>query len=80
MKGLDSLLNRISSILDEEELRKKSIQDFIREKTKVTLNLEQIFLKDGVLEIEASPSAKNEIKLKEDLLKRELKISRILYR
>ena len=80
MKGLDSLLNRISNILNKEELRKKSILDVIREKTKITLNPEQIFLKNGVLEIEASPVAKNEIKLKEDFLKQELKISRILYK
>ena len=58
----------------------------VLERTKVSLKPESFILKDGVLEIDASAVAKNEIRLKEDLIKDELKgvhnlsISRIFYK
>ncbi|OHA91581.1 MAG: hypothetical protein A2758_00525 [Candidatus Zambryskibacteria bacterium RIFCSPHIGHO2_01_FULL_49_18] len=80
MKGISDLLKRISSVLNQDEELKRRIIELIREKTNIKLPKENIFLKNGVLEIDASPAAKNEIKLKEDEIKKEFKIFRILYK
>lgn len=80
MRGLNSLLGRVSNALNREGLHKKLIIDVIEKKTKITLKPEQVFLKNGILEIKAHPVLKNEIKLKEDLLKQELKVLRILFK
>jgi len=80
MKGLDSLLNRILVALNKEKTFKKLVIETIKKETGIILDTKHVFIKDGVLEIDASPAVKNEIKLKEDSLKTELKISRVLYK
>ncbi len=77
---LSNLLERFSKNLNKSTETKNAIIDTIKNKTRVVLDYKNINFKDGVLEIEASPSAKNEIKLKEDEIKKELKISRIFYK
>ncbi len=77
---LSNLLERFSKNLNKNTETKNAIIDTIKNKTRAVLDYKSINLKDGVLEIEASPSAKNEIKLKEDEIKKELKISRIFYK
>ncbi|OHA92322.1 MAG: hypothetical protein A3J09_02495 [Candidatus Zambryskibacteria bacterium RIFCSPLOWO2_02_FULL_51_21] len=80
MKNLSKLLERFSNILNKDTETKNTIIRIIKDKTNIELKSNQINLKNGVLEVEASPVVKNEIRLKEDLLKQELKISRILYK
>ena len=86
MKNLLSLLERFSKSLNKDSLTKESISQVILNRTKVNLLPDDISLKDGVLKINASAAAKNEISLKEGLIKDELKgahhifISRIIYK
>ena len=86
MRNLTALLERFSRILNKDTFIKESIARVIENKTRATLLPESFSLKDGVLEIVTSPVIKNEISLKEDLIKSELKevhhisISRILYK
>lgn len=86
MKNLLNLLERFSKILDKDQVLKESIQKIIKENTQVSLSTEKINLKEGVLEINTSPAAKNEINLKEEIIKFQLKeiyqisITRIIYK
>ena len=86
MKNLSKLLERFSNILNKNTDTKNTIIRIIKEKTNIELKSNQINLKEGVLEINAGASAKNEIKLKEESIKTELKerfhinITRILYK
>ncbi|MEK7176174.1 MAG: hypothetical protein AAB695_02240 [Patescibacteria group bacterium] len=80
MKNLLELLDRFSKVLNKNTETKNTIIRIIKEKTNIELKSNQINLKNDVLEIESSPTIKNEIKLKEDFLKQELKVSRILYK
>ncbi len=86
MKNILSLLERFKKLLDKDDLIKESIVNIVKERTRVTLDPSKINLKEGVLEITASPAGKNEIRLKEEIIKDELKevqkivITRILYK
>ena len=80
MIDLKNLLERLSNSLNKDTKLKDQIIQTIKEKTKVQLAPEKINLKDGVLEINTNPIINNEIRLKEDLIKPELKISRIIYK
>jgi len=80
MIDLKNLLERLSNSLNKDAKLKDQIIQTIKEKTKVQLAPEKINLKDGVLEINTNPIINNEIRLKEDLIKPELKISRIIYK
>lgn len=80
MKYLSTLLERISKTLNRDELVKGRVVEVVRNYTKVTLNPTKINLKNGVLELETGPAAKNEIRLKEEIIKKELQLSRILYK
>ena len=86
MKNLFSLLERFSKSLNKDVLAKENIIKIILERARVNLTPENITLKDGVLEIIASPVFKNEINLKESAILSELKerynisVSRILYK
>ena len=86
MKNLLNLLERFSKVLNKDTLTKEAIAKVVEEKTKVHLARENFTLKDTILEISSGSSAKNEIRLKEDLIKDELKnshqilVSRIFYK
>jgi hypothetical protein len=80
MKHLLDLLNRFSKSLSKDTLAKENISKTIFNHTKVNLLPENINLKDGVLEITTFATAKNEIKLKEEMIKNEVKVSRIFYK
>ncbi|MSR87798.1 MAG: hypothetical protein EXS69_01360 [Candidatus Zambryskibacteria bacterium] len=86
MKNLFSLLERFRKVLNKDTLTKEVIIKVVADKTRVKLLSEWILLRDGVLEITAGASAKNEISLREELIKSELKeahqilISKFLYK
>ncbi|NCN08114.1 hypothetical protein GW944_00895 [Candidatus Parcubacteria bacterium] len=86
MKNLSLLLKKFSNILDKDTVVKDSILKVIEDKTKIKLTKENFFLKDGLLEIKASPVIKNEINFKEKLIRDELNnsykifISKIIYK
>ena len=86
MKTFSSLLERFSRALDKSLSVKKSVSEIVLRNTKINLPPENITLKNGVLEISASPVAKNEILLKEGVIKEELKkfhdiaVARVLYK
>jgi hypothetical protein len=86
MRNLLSLLERFSRSLNKDSWIKDIVAEAILDKTRVRLPPESISLKGGVLEISTFASAKNEISLKEEEIRHELKtkhnisFSRILYR
>lgn len=86
MRSFQSLLERLSKTLNKDELIKGSVIQAVASRTGVTLPGEAIMLKEGQLTISASAPVKNEIRLKEELIKTELKeahqivITRILYK
>lgn len=86
MKNLFNLLERFSKSLNKDTLAKEAVAQVVFRHTRVNLKPENINLKDGVLEISASPVFKNEINLKESAIKSDLKerhnifVSRILYK
>ena len=86
MENLSKLLERFSRILNRDAATKEIIIKTIENKTRITLEPENISLKEGVLEINSSPAVKNEISLKEESIKTELKeihkivMSRIFYK
>ncbi|MCR4279585.1 MAG: hypothetical protein NUV78_02490 [Candidatus Zambryskibacteria bacterium] len=86
MYNLTSLLERFSKLLNKDTALKGSVIGVVKERTGATLSPENINLKEGVLEITASQAVKNEIRLKEDLIRTELKevykinILRIFYK
>lgn len=86
MRNLFDLLQRFSRSLNKDTFTKETIARVIEERTRVVLKPEDLLLKDGVLELTAGASAKNEIRLKEEAIKSELKelhkvnILRVLYK
>lgn len=80
MIDLKNLLERLSNSLNKDAKLKDQIIQIIKNYTHIEINQNQINLKDGVLEINTNPIINNEIRLKEDLIKSELKISRIIYK
>ena len=86
MKNLSSLLQRISAVLNRDDAVKGVIIETIKEKTEAELGKKDVSIRNGVLEIEASPIIKSELMLREESLLQELRevhkifISRILYK
>ena len=86
MRNLSSLLERFAKILNKGSAVKENIAETVFNLAKVNLDPENIYLKNGVLEICASAPAKNEIRLKEEIIKTKLRevykinISRVLYK
>ena len=83
MKNLKSLLERFSKALNRDNVTKELIKEVVLDQTKI--NLKNFNYKDGVLTIEAGAAAKNEIGLKEEKIKNELlrnnlRIQRIIYK
>ena len=73
MRNLLDLLGRFTKSLNKNSLVKEGVSTIIQKNTKVSLLPESFSLKDGVLTISTSPSAKNEIILKEESIKSELR-------
>jgi hypothetical protein len=86
MQNLRALLERFAKVLNKDTHLKESVSAVIQARTGAAVFPDKISLKEGVLYLEASPAAKNEIRLKEEAIKSELKklhnlsISRVLYK
>lgn len=86
MKNLRNLLERFSKSLSKDTLTKDSVIEVIKKLTGITLQEGNISLKEGILEITAGATLKNELRLKEEGFKSELKdahhlsISKIIYK
>ncbi len=86
MRNIQDLLKRFASSLDKDLESKQAVINTIKERTNITLKIEDLNLKNGVLEINASPMVKSEINLKEEAIKNELKssynvqVNRLLYK
>lgn len=86
MRNLSSLLERLTKTLNKDEVIKGSIISVIASKIGVSLQGKDLMLKEGVLTIIASAPVKNEIRLKEEIIKTELKesynivVTRFLYK
>lgn len=85
MKNLLSLLEKFSKILDKDKSIKETVSRVIREKTGAIIQEESVSIRNGVLELALSATVKNEVSLKEQVIKEELSkhqvfFSRILYK
>lgn len=85
MNNLNNLLERFYASLNGDERRKEFIRETIEKHTKGKVSKEQVFYKDGTLEIEGSAVLKNEIKIREVEFLRELesnsiRVTRIIYK
>jgi hypothetical protein len=85
VNNLSNLLERFYKSLKGDERRKERIQEIILKHTGGRVDVSQILYKEGVLEIEASAVLKNEIRIKEKIVRDELQassmpVTRILYK
>jgi len=81
MMDLKSLLERLSNSLNKDTKLKDQVIQIIKNHTHIEINPNQINLKDGILEINANPIINNEIRLKENLIKPELRfVRRFIYK
>jgi hypothetical protein len=86
MKDFGSLLKKIYTSLNKDTLERENILYTLKNTTGVTLTSSDVFVREGVLEISASPVVKNEIRLKEDAILNTLKnsynlsYSRVMYK
>lgn len=86
MKDFTTLLKKVYASLNKDTLERENILYTLKNTTGVTLTSSDVFVREGVLEISASPVVKNEIKLKEDTILNTLKTSynlsyrRVLYK
>ena len=85
MKNLLELLGRFSKSLNKDTFTKEVISQIIKDRTRVELSPQNLLIKNGVLHIEATSTAKNEISLKaeeiiNDLRTQKIPVSRILYK
>lgn len=86
MKEFNSLLKKLYIALNKDTLERENVLYTLKNSAGITLTTGDIFIKDGVLEISASPTVKNEIKLKEEAILNSLKsgfnlsYSRVLYK
>ena len=86
MKEFGTLLKKIYASLNKDVLERENILYTLKTTTGITLTSSDLFIREGVLEISASPVVKNEIKLKEQAILEALKSSynlsynRVLYK
>ena len=73
MKNLRSLLERFTKSLNKDAVTKGAVIDVVRQRIGITLSEENISLKEGILTITAGAALKNELRLKEEAIKDELK-------
>jgi hypothetical protein len=85
MKKIDDLLGRFYKSLLGSERTKEVVVGVIQEIAGVGVEKEKVFYRDGVLKLEISPVAKNQIKIKEEAILRRLqeahsiRVGRVLY-
>lgn len=86
MKKINSLLSRFAGLLDKKTAIKETVALVISKSINKEVSPGCIFVSESVLEIEVSPTVKNEIKLKEQSILEELEgshklfFNRVLYR
>jgi len=85
VKNLNELTRKIYNSLNRDTLLKEKVIEVIKTHTNITLEPKKLFIKESLLEIEASPAVKNEISLKQETILFKLKenkinIKRLLYR
>jgi len=86
VRNLSLLLEKISRSLNKDKFIKDAIISTISDSIKIQISEDKISLKEGVLGINTTPIIKNELILKEDLIKSTLKnnhninIVRFLYK
>jgi len=85
MKNLKNLLERFSNSLNKDSIIRETISEVVFTKARVRLLEGATTFKDGVLTITTTQTAKSELRLKEEVIKRSLiergvKVSRISYR
>jgi len=73
MRNLSSLLERVSKALNRDRSSKEAVVSVIYKYTKAVVPEANLMLRDGILEIITSSTIKNEITLKEKVIKDELK-------
>ena len=70
MFNIGNFFEKFKRIYKDESDKKEKVISLIREITNITLDLSKITIKDGVLQIKASPIIRNEINMKKpDILK-----------
>jgi hypothetical protein len=86
MKDLFKLLERFTNSLNKDEVTRQMVATVISDRIGVPFNPENVSIKNGVLQLSSSPALNNEIRLKEDSIRQELKetrninILRVLYK
>lgn len=86
MENLPNLLKRFSGLLSKKTLTKEIVSSVIKDKTGITIPIENISITDTRLEITSSPGVKSEVMMKGEVILKELKeargihLSRILYK
>ena len=68
MQNLSSLLDRFKKSLGKDVLSKEAVIDCVESFASIKLKVEEISIKENVLEIKTNAGKKNEIRLKEDLI------------
>jgi len=85
MKNIQSLLERISKSLNKDSFQRSIVIEVVAKKTGVTLSPTNIFIKNHILQLTGSPALKNEIRLNEEEILKELRnlhqlpVSKILF-
>ncbi|MDB5266778.1 MAG: hypothetical protein JWN89_593 [Parcubacteria group bacterium] len=86
MKDLTSLLGRFLRSLGVDTGSREAVKEIIRGLSGITLTLEEISIKEGVLVITSTPGKNNALRLKEDRILEALRaqnglhVNKILYR
>lgn len=86
MKTLNTLLERFKKSLGKDVLAKEEILKCVESCTNIILTPKEVSLKNGVLEINTSPTKNNEIRLKEEKIlhflnnSRGISVNKIFYK
>ena len=65
MKSIGSILERLKKTLGKDTFLKEALTDSIMRATGISVDQKTVSIKGTVLEIEASPAKKSEIRMKE---------------
>ncbi len=86
MRNISDLLKRFTNSLNKDTIARQAVAEVVLTSTGIKIPPENISLKEGVLSITASATAKNEMKLKEERIidaAREIysiRIARVIYK